>query len=297
MAAKQYELDSSVLDWYRDFCPRNSFQVWTRPDITFADVVVGMANGVDLNDLIGSNSEIFGNIVLAKLAEITGESYETVSNVCHEGPMNSDFIDEDELRLIEAAKLVIEPRSRRISTVDIDFGKAFAIANHAMLNEVMSSLDDPVLYGIAERVLPNLEWRTDSIAIDAINTVFCDRHAEHYNLEAVRSHATELFAACQVQLAFIQADFVLQALDCAKPTTDKMHFESVYTSHPFSRRYILACCLGAFTHPRFAVAREAVADIEKRSNAKNSPTNIVAAAKKAASANVSADGAGSGKHI
>lgn len=225
MAAKQYELDSSVLDWYRDFCPRNSFQVWTRPDITFADVVVGMANGVDLNDLIGSNSEIFGNIVLAKLAEVTGESYETVSNVCHEAPMNSDFIGEDELRLIEAAKLVIEPRSRRISTVDIDFGKAFAIANHAMLNEVMSSLDDPVLYGIAERVLPNLEWRTDSIAIDAINTVYCDRHAEHYNLEAVRSHATELFAACQVQLAFIQADFVLQALDCAKPTTDKMHFE------------------------------------------------------------------------
>ena len=271
--------------------------MWTRPDITFADVVVGMANGVDLNDLIGFNSEIFGNIVLAKLAEITGESYETVSNVCHEAPMNSDFIGEDELRLIEAAKLVIEPRSRRISTVDIDFGKAFAIANHAMLNEVMSSLDDPVLYGIAERVLPNLEWRTDSIAIDAINTVYCDRHAEHYNLEAVRSHATELFAACQVQLAFIQADFVLQALDCAKPTTDKMHFESVYTSHPFSRRYILACCLGAFTHPRFAVAREAVADIEKRSNAKNSPTNIVAAAKKAASANVSADGAGSGKHI
>ena len=63
-------------------------------------VVVGMANGVDLNDLIGSNSEIFGNIVLAKLAEITGESYETVSNVCHEAPMNSDFIGEDELRLI-----------------------------------------------------------------------------------------------------------------------------------------------------------------------------------------------------
>lgn len=50
-----------------------------RPDITFADVVVGMANGVDLNNLIGSDSEIFGNIVVAKLAEITGESYETVS--------------------------------------------------------------------------------------------------------------------------------------------------------------------------------------------------------------------------
>ena len=165
-----------------------------RPDITFADVVVGMANGVDLNNLIGSDSEIFGNIVVAKLAEITGESYETVSNVWHEA-MNSDYIGEDERRLIEAAKLVIEPRSRRITTVDIDFGKAFSIANHAMLNEIMPSFDDPALYGIAERVLPNLEWRTDSIAIDAINELCCDRYAEHYDLEAVRSHATELFAA------------------------------------------------------------------------------------------------------
>lgn len=297
MAAKQYELGSNVLDWYRDFCPGNSFQVVIRPDITFADVVVGMANGVDLNNLIGSDSEIFGNIVVAKLAEITGESYETVSNVWHEAPMNSDYIGEDERRLIEAAKLVIEPRSRRITTVDIDFGKAFNIANHAMLNEIMPSFDDPALYGIAERVLPNLEWRTDSIAIDAINELCCDRYAEHYDLEAVRSHATELFAACQVQLAFIQADLVLQALDWTIPATDRVHFGSVYTSDPYSRRYISTCCLGAFSHPRFTVAREAVADIEKRSNAKNSPTNIVAAAKKAAGADVSADGAGSGKHI
>ena len=203
----------------------------------------------------------------------------------------------DERRLIEAAKLVIEPRSRRITTVDIDFGKAFSIANHAMLNEIMPSFDDPALYGIAERVLPNLEWRTDSIAIDAINELCCDRYAEHYDLEAVRSHATELFAACQVQLAFIQADLVFQALDWTIPATDRVHFGSVYTSDPYSRRYISTCCLGAFSHPRFTVAREAVADIEKRSNAKNSPTNIVAAAKKAAGADVSADGAGSGKHI
>lgn len=256
-----------------------------------------MANGVDLNNLIGSDSEIFGNIVVAKLAEITGESYETVSNVWHEAPMNSDYIGEDERRLIEAAKLVIEPRSRRITTVDIDFGKAFSIANHAMLNEIMPSFDDPALYGIAERVLPNLEWRTDSIAIDAINELCCDRYAEHYDLEAVRSHATELFAACQVQLAFIQADLVFQALDWTIPATDRVRFGSVYTSDPYSRRYISTCCLGAFSHPRFTVAREAVADIEKRSNAKNSPTNIVAAAKKAAGADVSADGAGSGKHI
>ena len=166
-----------------------------------------------------------------------------------------------------------------------------------MLNEIMPSFDDPALYGIAERVLPNLEWRTDSIAIDAINELCCDRYAEHYDLEAVRSHATELFAACQVQLAFIQADLVLQALDWTIPATDRVRFGSVYTSDPYSRRYISTCCLGAFSHPRFTVAREAVADIEKRSNAKNSPTNIVAAAKKAAGADVSADGAGSGKHI
>lgn len=105
-----------------------------------------------------------------------------------EAGLHPETLVDQDIRDGEAFMLAgrLEPRSRRISTVDIDFGKAFAIANHAMLNEVMSSLDDPVLYGIAERVLPNLEWRTDSIAIDAINTVYCDRHAEHYNLEAVR---------------------------------------------------------------------------------------------------------------
>lgn len=89
MAAKQYDLESSVLDWYRDFCPENSFDVQIRPDITFADVVVGMANGIDLSDLIGSDSEVFSNIVFVKLAEITGESYRTVANVWYEAPMTS----------------------------------------------------------------------------------------------------------------------------------------------------------------------------------------------------------------
>ncbi|MCQ4882344.1 hypothetical protein, partial [Alistipes onderdonkii] len=74
---------------------------------------------------------------------------------------------------------------------------------------------------------------TDSIAIDAINELCCDRYAEHYDLEAVRSHATELFAACQVQLAFIQADLVFQALDWTIPATDRVHFGSVYTSDPY----------------------------------------------------------------
>lgn len=80
MAAKQYDLESSVLDWCRDFCPENSFDVQIRPDITFADVVVGMANGIDLSDLIGSDSEVFSNIVFVKLAEITDVKYLGVYN-------------------------------------------------------------------------------------------------------------------------------------------------------------------------------------------------------------------------
>ena len=70
MAAKQYELDSSVLDWYRGFCPDNSFNVEIRPDITFADVVVGMSNGIMLDSLIGSDDEVFMYIVFVKLAGI-----------------------------------------------------------------------------------------------------------------------------------------------------------------------------------------------------------------------------------
>ena len=71
MASKQYDLDSSVLDWYRDFCPENSFDVQIRPDITFADVVVGMANGISLTSFIGSDDEVFRIILFVKLAEIT----------------------------------------------------------------------------------------------------------------------------------------------------------------------------------------------------------------------------------
>lgn len=111
MAAKQYDLESSVLDWYRDFCPENSFDVQIRPDITFADVVVGMANGIDLSDLIGSDSEVFSNIVFVKLAEITGESYRTVANVWYEAPMTS----------LSAGTVIGKPVSRPYATMPPSF--------------------------------------------------------------------------------------------------------------------------------------------------------------------------------
>lgn len=176
MAAKQYDLESSVLDWYRDFCPENSFDVQIRPDITFADVVVGMANGIDLSDLIGSDSEVFSNIVFVKLAEITGESYRTVANVWYEAPMNSDWVDEEERRLIDAAKRVVESKFEPISIGDINSPKAFDIANHAMLNEIMPSCS-PIEYGIAELILPRLNWGSDSVATDAISK-------KHFNFKS-----------------------------------------------------------------------------------------------------------------
>lgn len=120
MAAKQYELDSSVLDWYRGFCPDNSFNVEIRPDITFADVVVGMSNGIMLDSLIGSDDEVFMYIVFVKLAEITGESFQTVFDVWCEAPMNIDWVDEDERRLVAAAERVVESRFEPISISDID---------------------------------------------------------------------------------------------------------------------------------------------------------------------------------
>lgn len=300
MAAKQYELDSSVLDWYRGFCPDNSFNVEIRPDITFADVVVGMSNGIMLDNLIGSDDEVFMYIVFVKLAEITGESFQTVFDVWYEAPMNIDWVDEDERRLVAAAKRVVESRFEPISISDIDSNKAFDIANRAMLNEIMPSCG-PIEYGLAEQVLPNLNWSFDSVATDAINEFIRRDRDGKIDPEAVRSHATELFAACQVQLAFTQADFILQACGGKIEPAEEMEFCSVYTPQPNFHLDILDDCVNALRNLAFSAAKEAVADIEKRSKTVNitpiAPTDIAAAAKKAASTNVSADGDAGGKHI
>ena len=300
MAAKQYELDSSVLDWYRGFCPDNSFNVEIRPDITFADVVVGMSNGIMLDNLIGSDDEVFMYIVFVKLAEITGESFQTVFDVWYEAPMNIDWVDEDERRLVAAAKRVVESRFEPISISDIDSNKAFDIANRAMLNEIMPSCG-PIEYGLAEQVLPNLNWSSDSVATDAINEFIRRDRDGKIDPEAVRSHATELFAACQVQLAFTQADFILQACGGKIEPAEEMEYCSVYTPQPNFHRDILDDCVNALRNLAFSAAKEAVADIEKRSKTVNitpiAPTDIAAAAKKAASTNVSADGDAGGKHI
>lgn len=300
MAAKQYELDSSVLDWYRGFCPDNSFNVEIRPDITFADVVVGMSNGIMLDNLIGSDDEVFMYIVFVKLAEITGESFQTVFDVWYEAPMNIDWVDEDERRLVAAAKRVVESRFEPISISDIDSNKAFDIANRAMLNEIMPSCG-PIEYGLAEQVLPNLNWSSDSVATDAINEFIRRDRDGKIDPEAVRSHATELFAACQVQLAFTQADFILQACGGKIEPAEEMEYCSVYTPQPNFHLDILDDCVNALRNLAFSAAKEAVADIEKRSKTVNitpiAPTDIAAAAKKAASTNVSADGDAGGKHI
>lgn len=300
MAAKQYELDSSVLDWYRGFCPDNSFNVEIRPDITFADVVVGMSNGIMLDNLIGSDDEVFMYIVFVKLAEITGESFQTVFDVWYEAPMNIDWVDEDERRLVAAAKRVVESRFEPISISDIDSNKAFDIANRAMLNEIMPFCG-PIEYGLAEQVLPNLNWSFDSVATDAINEFIRRDRDGKIDPEAVRSHATELFAACQVQLAFTQADFILQACGGKIEPAEEMEFCSVYTPQPNFHLDILDDCVNALRNLAFSAAKEAVADIEKRSKTVNitpiAPTDIAAAAKKAASTNVSADGDAGGKHI
>ena len=300
MAAKQYDLESSVLDWYRDFCPENSFDVQIRPDITFADVVVGMANGIDLSDLIGSDSEVFSNIVFVKLAEITGESYRTVANVWYEAPMNSDWVDEEERRLIDAAKRVVESKFEPISIGDINSPKAFDIANHAMLNEIMPSCS-PIEYGIAELILPRLNWGSDSVATDAINEFVRRYRYWKTGLEAIRDHATELFAACQVQLAFTQADFILQACERSIEPTEEMYFDSVYTPQPTFHLDVLDDCVIALRNPAFSAVKEAIADIENQSKAVNKtsavPTDVAAAAKKAASASISTDGDAGGKHI
>lgn len=259
-----------------------------------------MSNGIMLDSLIGSDDEVFMYIVFVKLAEITGESFQTVFDVWCEAPMNIDWVDEDERRLVAAAKRVVESRFEPISISDIDSNKAFDIANRAMLDEIMPSCG-PIEYGLAEQVLPNLNWGSDTVATDAINEFIRRDRDGKIDPEAVRSHATELFAACQVQLAFRQADFILQACGGKIEPAEEMKFCSVYTPQPNFHLDILDDCVIALRNPGFSAAKEAVADIEKRSKTVNitpiAPTDIAAAAKKAASTNVSTDGDAGGKHI
>lgn len=280
MAAKPYELDSSVLDWYRGFCPDNSLNVEIRPDITFADVVVGMSNGIMLDSLIGSDDEVFMYIVFVKLAEITGESFQTVFDVWCEAPMNIDWVDEDERRLVAAAERVVESRFEPISISDIDSNKAFDIANRAMLDEIMLSCG-PIEYGLAEQVLPNLNWGSDTVATDAINEFIRRDRDGKIDPEAVRSHATELFVACQVQLAFRQADFILQACGGKIEPAEEMKFCSVYTPQPNFHLDVLDDCVNALHNPDFSAVKEAVADIKKRSKTPVAPADVAAADKKA----------------
>lgn len=159
----------------------------------------------------------------------------------------------------------------------------------------------PIEYGLAEQVLPNLNWGSDTVATDAINEFIRRDRDGKIDPEAVRSHAAELFAACQVQLAFTQADFILQACGGKIEPAEEMEFCSVYTLQPNFHLDILDDCVNALRNPGFSAVKEAVADIEKRSKTVNitpiAPTDVAAAAKKAASANVSTDGDAGGKHI
>ncbi len=105
--------------------------------------------------------------------------------------MNIDWVDEDERRLVAAAERVVESRFEPISISDIDSNKAFDIANRAMLDEIMPSCG-PIEYGLAEQVLPNLNWGSDTVATDAINEFIRRNRDGKIDPEAVRSHAAEL---------------------------------------------------------------------------------------------------------
>lgn len=79
-----------------------------------------------------------------------------------------------------------------------------------------------------------------------------------------------------------------------------MH-ETVSRKQPISHLDVLDDCVIALRNPAFSAVKEAIADIENQSKAANKtpavPTDVAAAAKKAASVDVLPDGDCGGKRI
>lgn len=308
MDDEKFDLNSRIWVWFNsvlsyDNIIAHDFLNEVDGSATFADVVIGLADRCPLSNFLG-DTLIGSSALLSKIADLCDVDLDTAFGLWeYASGEDIDQLDKEGiLHMIDSAKKAVAKESRleSFSIADINSSKAFDIANQAMLNEIMPSCDDPALYGIAERVLPNLEWRADSIATDVINELIHDPRGK-IDLDAVRSHADELFAACQIELAFVQAEYVLRGCETSIQPTDEMHFKSVYTPHRSLRLYASAHCLEAFCRPRFAAVREALTDIEMRSKVANKtpvvPTDVAAAAKRAASANVSPDSDSSGKHI
>lgn len=135
--------------------------------------------------------EVFGSsqseaLVLSPLAD-----KESVLQLFYTFSEKADGLISDELFNTLYWEMEAEERfahARPIEAVDIDFDRARDIASSCLHRQI--ELKDDISFRLALDILPKLNWDGPSIAIDALNYL---ADTQEFGIEALRSHATELF--------------------------------------------------------------------------------------------------------
>lgn len=127
--------------------------------------------------------------------------------------------------------------ARPIEAVDIDFDRARDIASSCLHRQI--ELKDDISFRLALDILPKLNWDGPSIAIDALNYL---ADTQEFGIEALRSHATELFGSCQASVALDQAGYIIYSYSEPDAVTkmDDIFYPSIY-SLPDSGDLIGSC--------------------------------------------------------
>ena len=149
--------------------------------------------------------------------------------------------------------------ARPIEAVDIDFDRARDIASSCLHRQI--ELKDDISFRLPLDILPKLNWDGPSIAIDALNYL---ADTQEFGIEALRSHATELFGSCQASVALDQAGYIIYSYSEPDAVTkmDDIFYPSIY-SLPDSGD-LIGSCIDALYDPYIPEVEEAMKDVRER---------------------------------
>lgn len=206
--------------------------------------------------------EVFGSsqseaLVLSPLAD-----KESVLQLFYTFSEKADGLISDELFNTLYWEMEAEERfahARPIEAVDIDFDRARDIASSCLHRQI--ELKDDISFRLALDILPKLNWDGPSIAIDALNYL---ADTQEFGIEALRSHATELFGSCQASVALDQAGYIIYSYSEPDAVTkmDDIFYPSIY-SLPDSGD-LIGSCIDALYDPYIPEVEEAMKDVRER---------------------------------
>lgn len=187
---------------------------------------------------------------------------ESVLQLFHTFSEKADGSISDELFNTLYWEMAAEERfahARPIEAVDIDFDRARDIASSCLHRLI--ELKDDISFRLALDILPKLNWDGPSIAIDVLNYL---ADTQEFGIEALRSHATELFGSCQASVALEQAGYIIYSYSEPDAVTemDDIVYPSIY-SLPDSGD-LIGSCIDALYDPYIPEVEAAMKDVRER---------------------------------